>query len=93
MREMTVAGLEATDVESLRRHYARTCHEWASRLDAQREKATELAGQKRMRIWQVYLAGCAYGFAHGWMNLYQVLACKDADPGALPMTREYMYGS
>ncbi len=93
LREMTVAGLEATDVESLRRHYARTCHEWASRLDAQREKAADLAGQKRMRIWQVYLGGCAYGFAHGWMNLYQVLACKEGATGAdaLPMTREFIY--
>lgn len=93
LREMTAAGLEATDVESLRRHYARTCHEWASRLDANREQAARLAGAKRMRIWRVYLAGCAYGFAHGWMNIYQVLACKDG-PGqaeGLPMTRNYIY--
>ena len=95
LREMSAAGLEATDVESLRRHYARTCHEWASRLDEQREKAAVLAGQKRMRIWQIYLAGCAHGFAHGWMNLYQVLACKNGHPAGnpLPLTREYMYGS
>ncbi len=49
-------------------------------------------GDKRYRIWQSYLAGCAYGFANGWMNLYQLLACKSENAGArpLPMTREYM---
>ena len=93
LSEMTRAGFEATDVESLRRHYARTCHEWASRLEANRDKAAALVGEKHMRIWKVYLAGCAYGFAQGWMNIYQVLACKAGNPPAdpLPMTREYMY--
>jgi cyclopropane-fatty-acyl-phospholipid synthase len=93
LKEMAVAGLEVADVESLRRHYARTCHEWASRLDGQRELAAQLAGDRRMRIWQVYLAGCAYGFAQGWMNIYQVLACKASAPQSnpLPMTRDYMY--
>jgi cyclopropane-fatty-acyl-phospholipid synthase len=90
---MSRAGLEVVDVESLRRHYARTCHEWASRLEAGRDRAVQLAGEKRLRIWQIYLAGCAYGFAHGWMNVYQVLACPAGNPEArqLPLTRNYMY--
>ncbi len=93
MREMSDAGLEATDVESLRRHYARTCHEWATRIDANRDAAVAAAGEKRFRIWQIYLAGCAHGFAHGWMNIYQVLACKQGAPrfNVLPFTRDYMY--
>src|SRR2546429_5657061 len=33
LREMASAGLEVADVESLRRHYARTCLEWAKSLD------------------------------------------------------------
>jgi len=91
-REMALAGLEVTDVESLRRHYARTCGEWADRLDANRDRAMVSAGDKRVRIWQVYLAGCAYGFAQGWMNIYQVLACKNGlATSPVPMTREYMY--
>ncbi|MBI3043817.1 MAG: class I SAM-dependent methyltransferase [Betaproteobacteria bacterium] len=93
LKEMAVAGLEAADVESLRRHYARTCHEWADRLEANRERAVGLAGEKRVRIWEVYLAGCAYGFARGWMNVYQVLGCQVGRPeaDALPLTREYVY--
>jgi cyclopropane-fatty-acyl-phospholipid synthase len=91
-REMAMASLEVTDVESLRRHYARTCGEWADRLEAQRDRAIASAGDKRVRIWQVYLAGCAYGFEQGWMNIYQVLGCKDGlAKSPVPMTREYMY--
>lgn len=94
LKEMSVAELEVCDVESLRRHYARTCHEWATRLEANRHRAGALAGDKRLRIWQIYLAGCAYGFAKGWMNIYQVLGCKTANTEArpLPLTREYVYG-
>jgi len=94
-REMSVAGLEVIDVESLRRHYARTCDAWSSRLEGNRERAAALAGEKRLRIWQLYLAGCAYGFANGWINIYQILGgnaeCKAGNP--VPLTREYMYNA
>ncbi|MGZ5176566.1 MAG: class I SAM-dependent methyltransferase [Burkholderiales bacterium] len=95
LKEMAVAGLEVTDVESLRRHYARTCHEWASRLECNVARAAALAGEKRLRIWQIYLAGCAYGFANGWMNVYQILCSKAENTAgdSLPLTREYMYAA
>jgi cyclopropane-fatty-acyl-phospholipid synthase len=93
LREMAAAGLEVADVESLRRHYARTCHEWADRLEASRSRAIAIAGDKRFRIWSIYLAGCAYGFAEGWINIYQALARKDKRSAVnpLPLTRDYMY--
>ena len=93
LKEMSAAGLEITDVESLRRHYARTCDEWAMRLEANRYRAESIVGDKRSRIWRIYLAGCAYGFARGWMNVHQVLACKMASDGTsvFPLTRDYMY--
>jgi len=93
LEEMSRAGLEVADVESLRRHYARTCGEWARRLEENREGAIAAAGEKRYRIWQIYLAGCAHGFAHDWMNIYQVLACKEGSDALnpLPLTREFMY--
>lgn len=95
LREMSKAGFEVADVESLRRHYARTCALWAEGLERNHERAAAIAGEKRYRIWSVYLQGCSYGFAQGWMNLYQVLACKQREGGAnpLPMTREYIYQS
>lgn len=93
LREMALAGLEVMDVESLRRHYARTCREWSGNLEAARERACAIVGDRRYRIWQIYLAGCAHGFASGWINIYQVLACnaERMPVEALPLTREYMY--
>jgi len=93
VQRMSEAGFEVTDCESLRRHYARTLTHWAKRLDLHASKARELAGDKRFRIWRVYLAGCAYGFDHNWMNIHQVLACKLGGPGVnpFPETRDWMY--
>ncbi|MGB8410609.1 MAG: cyclopropane-fatty-acyl-phospholipid synthase family protein, partial [Gallionella sp.] len=93
LKEMSAAGLEVTDVESLRRHYAFTCHEWTNRLESNRDRAVAIAGERRFRIWAAYLAGSAHAFAHGWINIYQVLACKAVNIAAepLPLTREYMY--
>lgn len=95
LKEMSSAGLEILDVESLRRHYARTCEAWSDNLEQHGDEAVHIVGERHYRIWQIYLAGCAYGFSQGWMNLYQVL-CSKAQSGALrqqPMTRAYMYAN
>ena len=93
MRAMAVEGIEVVDVESLRRHYAKTLAHWARRLDAHPDEARAIAGEKRFRIWRVYLAGSAYGFRENWMNIHQLLACKLGPPGSnpFPMTRDWMY--
>ncbi len=92
-RMMAEHGLEVVDVESLRRHYALTLAAWAQRLDRHPEEARRIAGEKRFRIWRVYLAGSSVGFRDNWMNIYQLLACKLGGRGAnpFPMTREWMY--
>lgn len=96
IRELSAAGLELVDAESLRRHYARTLSFWSSAFEGNLERLTALAGEKRARIWRVYLAGCAHAFAQGWVNIYQLLAIrpKRGESGAespLPMSRAYMY--
>jgi len=93
MREMGAAGLEIIDVESLRRHYAKTLTHWSHRLEAHANRAVELVGERRYRIWRVYLAGCAFGFSQDWINIYQLLARKrmPGEDNPFPMTREYMY--
>ena len=87
------AGLEVVDVESLRLHYARTLQQWSERLEAQLDKAARLVPEQALRIWRLYLAGCAYGFAHGWINLHQILAVKPLGDGShsLPWTRADLY--
>ena len=93
IKEMGAAGLEVTDSETLRLHYAKTLEHWSARLEASLDKAREFAADKRLRIWRAYLAGCAHAFAQGWVSIQQVLATKSGDPrrNPLPWTREYMY--
>ena len=81
------------DVETLRLHYARTLAHWSGRLEANRDAAREYAGERRLRIWRVYLAGCALAFERNWCTIQQVLAVKNGDPAGnvLPWSREYMY--
>jgi cyclopropane-fatty-acyl-phospholipid synthase len=65
------------------------------RLEASREEAIRLVGEKRYRIWRIYLAGSAYGFDRGWMSLHQILSGKPLAGGALgfPLTRDFIYAS
>jgi cyclopropane-fatty-acyl-phospholipid synthase len=87
------AGLEIVDVESLRLHYARTLQLWSQGLEQRLQQAAALVPEKALRIWRLYLAGCAYGFQHGWMNLHQILAVKPREDGShdLPWTRADLY--
>jgi cyclopropane-fatty-acyl-phospholipid synthase len=93
LREMARARLEVMDVETLRLHYARTLGQWSRRLEANLDAARAHAGEKRTRIWRLYLAGCAHAFERDWVTIHQVLATKPADPARnpLPWTRAYMY--
>jgi cyclopropane-fatty-acyl-phospholipid synthase len=92
-REMSAAGFEIVDVESLRPHYARTLTEWYRRLDARVADAGRLVAPRTLRTWLAYLAGCAYGFERGWVNVYQLLGSRQATAGPtrLPMTRDWIY--
>jgi cyclopropane-fatty-acyl-phospholipid synthase len=93
IREMGAAGLEVMDCETLRLHYAKTLRQWSDRLEANLDKAKAFAGDKRLRIWRTYLAGCAHAFERGWVSIQQVLAVKsgDARVNPLPWTRGWMY--
>ena len=92
-KAISEAGLEIVDVESLRLHYARTLQLWSQGLERQLQNAALWVPEKSLRIWRLYLAGCAYGFQHGWMNLHQILAVKPSDDGGhdLPWTRADLY--
>ena len=92
LQAMQASGLEAFDVENLRRHYARTCGIWAENFDDHADRIRALVDDRRFRIWRVYLAGCAYAFAQDWVSLYQVVCTKsNSDASALPWSRRYMY--
>lgn len=92
LRAMQESGLEPWDVENLRRHYAKTCEIWADNFEANADRVRATVDDRRFRIWRVYLAGCAYAFAHDWVSLYQVVCVKaNRDATTLPWSRRYMY--
>jgi cyclopropane-fatty-acyl-phospholipid synthase len=88
-------GLETRDVENLREHYARTVRQWIRRLEANYEAAVAIAGEATYRVWRLYLAGSAYGFASGGVSLAQMLFSKPglAGQASLPLTRADLYAS
>jgi cyclopropane-fatty-acyl-phospholipid synthase len=87
------AGLEVRDVENLREHYASTLRHWVQRLERAHPDAVALVGEATYRTWRLYMAGSAYGFAHGQLAVYQTLLSKPDDAGDshLPLTRNDWY--
>jgi cyclopropane-fatty-acyl-phospholipid synthase len=94
MEAATRAGLECLDGENLRPHYSRTLWHWVTRLESQADEAKRMIGERKYRIWRIYMAGAAHAFDQGWMELWQVLAGKPAAAGAQPaysFNRENIY--
>ncbi|WP_372721111.1 class I SAM-dependent methyltransferase [Novipirellula sp.] len=90
---MENSGFEVHDVESWREHYALTTKFWCQNLSANKEKAIELVGAERYRLWVAYLAGASGGFTNGSIKLYQVVGTKRASKGlsGMPPTRDHLY--
>ncbi|HEX6195222.1 MAG TPA: cyclopropane-fatty-acyl-phospholipid synthase family protein [Jiangellaceae bacterium] len=82
-------GLEVRDVENLREHYARTLRGWVANLESSWDRAVELAGAGRARVWRLYMTGSALGFDAGRIGITQVLAVRPHADGTsdVPMTR------
>ncbi|ASL72715.1 class I SAM-dependent methyltransferase [Ralstonia pseudosolanacearum] len=92
LRAAQEGGLEALDVESLRRHYARTLEHWADRFETNGETIRKIVGEKTYRIWRVYLAGCAHAFDADEVSIFQILCQKSGKPAAsIPWSRRYIY--
>jgi cyclopropane-fatty-acyl-phospholipid synthase len=101
LREMADAGLEAVDVENLRPHYARTLWAWSDGLESRLARAAELAGDRVVRAYRLYLAGSAMSFERGWISLHQMLAARPSGSledgpmrgaqSVFPFQRAYMY--
>jgi cyclopropane-fatty-acyl-phospholipid synthase len=86
---MEGTGFEVRDVESLREHYARTLRCWVDNLEADWDRAVELVGEPRARVWRLYMAGSAVGFEDGGISIHQVLGVVPTAAGRsdMPATR------
>jgi cyclopropane-fatty-acyl-phospholipid synthase len=88
------AGFEVRDVESLREHYAETLAHWLRRLEARFGEAVSLAGERRARVYRLYLASSAAAFRTGRISVFQLLLAKRTAAGraeGLPRCRADWY--
>ena len=68
------AGFATEHVEGFASDYAETLRHWARRLDDNLDRAIELAGPERVRVWRLYLRAARNGFESGFTSIYQVRA-------------------
>ena len=91
--ELEAGGFEVHDVEGWRDHYGVTCEHWAQRLEANREKAIEIVGEEKYRMWLLYLAGVTMALADGTARIFQTVVSNRVERGhsGMPPTREHLY--
>lgn len=70
------AGLEPTHVEGFRMDYAETLRHWADNFDKNLDRAIELGGEERVRVWRLYLRTARRGFETGFISVFQVLCTR-----------------
>ena len=93
---MDANGLEVLDVENLRRHYALTLDEWATRFDESWDAIHALDparfDERHRRIWRTYLWSCAEMFRArtSRTHLFQVTVSK-GNVTDYPMSRAFLY--
>ncbi len=68
------AGFHTQHIEGFREDYSVTLRHWAQRLDEHLDRAQELAGAERTRVWRLYLRAARHGFDDGLTAVYQVRA-------------------
>lgn len=86
--DMTEDNFHVLDVENLRMHYNMTLLEWDKNFRAQLDKVRTMFDERFIRMWDLYLNGCAAGFYTGMMDLHQILVTKGIN-NQLPITRWY----
>ena len=74
---------------------------WSDALESRLTRAAEVAGDKVVRAYRLYLAGSAMSFERGWISLHQMLAARlsgNVDDGPIrgaqsvfPFQRSYIY--
>jgi cyclopropane-fatty-acyl-phospholipid synthase len=80
--------LIASDVETLRLHYAYTLRHWLERATKARAEIEALYDARFFRMWEFYLAGGIVMFESGAGCNYQIQYVRDRR--AVPITRDYM---
>ena len=76
-------GLEVRHEENLREHYARTLCEWGANLERNWMRAVAEVGERRARIWRLYMTISRVGFDLNRIQVHQILGVHvSADGGS-----------
>jgi cyclopropane-fatty-acyl-phospholipid synthase len=68
------AGFVTEHVEGFAQDYCDTLTEWIKRLDENLERAEQIAGPERLRVWRLYLRSARNIFKTQFVSIYQTLA-------------------
>lgn len=87
----TAAGWEMQHEENLRRHYALTLNAWSKNLADNWDNAVAEVGERKARIWKLYLAASEFGFMTNRIELHQFLLTNTTSDGFadLPMRPDF----
>ncbi|MBX5174544.1 class I SAM-dependent methyltransferase [Rhizobium sp. NZLR1b] len=86
--EIEKAGLQVTDIEVLRLHYAWTLAHWRKRFLARWQEAAALYDERFCRMWEFYLACAEAAFRYEDLVVFQIQLSKRND--VIPVTRDYI---
>lgn len=84
------SGLVVTDLEVWRGHYERTLRHWQDRFRGNEDQVRAMFDDRFIRMWWWYLIASEVSFTHMNHVLFQMQIAHD--PGAVPRTRNYLYG-
>jgi cyclopropane-fatty-acyl-phospholipid synthase len=69
-------GLEIRHDENLREHYALTLREWGANLERDWHRAVAEVGERRARVWRLYMAFSRVGFEFNRIQIHQTLGVR-----------------
>jgi cyclopropane-fatty-acyl-phospholipid synthase len=69
-------GFEVRHEENLREHYALTLRDWCRNLERAWDAAVAEVGERRARVWRLYMAASRVGFELNMLQLHQVLGVR-----------------
>ncbi len=77
-------------LESLRMQYAITLDHWFANFEKHLDYITQKFGERFVRMWSMYLKGCAASFRVSGLDIHQLLFSKGLN-NELPITYDYIY--
>ena len=83
-------GFRPLHIESLRMHYAKTLDRWYENFCRHLDFVRENFGQRFVRMWGLYLQGCAASFRVSGLDVHQILFSKGLN-NDMPLTFEHIY--